>query len=161
MSLDSVLIALGLIVAVAGFVGCILPVLPGPPLSYASLLILSWAKDWKPFSFNFLVVMGLLTVGVGLFDYIIPASGARRYGGSKFGFWGSMIGMLLGMIFFSFVGLIAGGWIGAIAGELYAGKTGHDAIRAGWGVLIGHIAAVFIKMLFSGILLFYYIRGML
>jgi uncharacterized protein YqgC (DUF456 family) len=160
MSFDSILIAIGLVFAVTGFIGCILPVIPGPPLSYVSLLILSMAKEWEPFSFNFLLVMGVLTVVVGLSDYIIPAAGARRYGGTKFGFWGSILGMLFGMIFFSFLGLVVGGWVGAIAGELYAGKTGHEAFRAGWGVLVGNIAAVLIKMLLSGIILFYYVKGM-
>ena len=68
--------------------------------------------------------------------------------------------MVLGMIFFSFVGLVVGGWIGAIGGELYAGKTSREAIRAGWGVLIGNVAAILIKMLFSAILLYYYLKGM-
>ncbi len=160
MNFDSVLIGIGLIVSIAGFIGCLLPVLPGPPLSYIALLILSLAKEWEPFSFNFLILMGVVTLVVSFFDYIIPAAGAKRYGGSKFGVWGSILGMVLGMIFFSFVGLVIGGWVGAIGGELYAGKTSREAIRAGWGVLIGNVAAILIKMLFSGILLYYYFVGM-
>ncbi len=159
MTVDSFFVALGLIVAVIGFIGCIMPAIPGPPLSYASLLMLSLVRDWEPFGLSFLLVMGLLTVVVSALDYIIPAAGARKYGSSKFGVWGSIIGMLLGMIFFSFFGLVLGGLAGAIVGELYAGKTGHAALRAGWGVLIGNVTAILFKMLLSGIMLFYYVKA--
>jgi len=41
------LIIIGLLLAILGFVGCLLPVLPGPPLSYIALLVLSFARDWQ------------------------------------------------------------------------------------------------------------------
>ena len=47
----------GLILALAGFVGCILPILPGPPLGFIALLVLSLAKDWEPFGVTFFVIM--------------------------------------------------------------------------------------------------------
>jgi len=51
-----VLIILGLLFAVIGLIGCILPIIPGPPLSFFALIILSYAKNWEPFSTIFLII---------------------------------------------------------------------------------------------------------
>ena len=52
------LITLGFILAIAGFLGCLIPLLPGPPITFASLVILSLAKRWEPFGPTFLLIMG-------------------------------------------------------------------------------------------------------
>jgi uncharacterized protein YqgC (DUF456 family) len=159
--MELTLVVLGLFLALLGFAGCLLPVLPGPPLTYIALLVLSFARDWEPFSGSFLVVTGILTAVVSILDYLIPPLGAKRFGASRYGFWGSFIGMVLGLIFFSVPGAFIGGWVGAIGGELYAGKTGRGAMRAGWGAFLGNLAAVGVKMGFTAVLVLIYIRAML
>ena len=158
--LTTILIIFGLIVAVAGFVGCILPILPGPPLSFMSLLLLSFAKDWKPFSPAFLMIMGGLTVLVTILDYLVPAAGAKRYGATKFGVWGSILGLLVGFFVFPPFGLFLGGFAGAVAGELLAGRAGREALRAGWGSFVGYLAGMGLKLALSGTMLFFYIKEM-
>ena len=56
-TLVTILIILGLLLALAGLIGCLLPVVPGPPLSFLALILISLAKDWEPFSAMFLIVM--------------------------------------------------------------------------------------------------------
>jgi len=75
-----VLIILGLLFALIGLIGCILPVIPGPPLSFCALIILSYAKNWEPFSAIFLIIMAGLTILATVLDYVVPAIGAKRYG---------------------------------------------------------------------------------
>jgi hypothetical protein len=152
---------LGLVLAVAGLIGCILPVIPGVPVSYLSLIILSLAKDWEPFSATFLVVMGGLTILTLVLDYAVPAIGARKVGASKWGIWGSILGMLIGLIFFPPFGLFIGGFTGAMAGELYAGKSGDQAFKAGLGVFVGNLLAIALKMGLCGVILYFYIKGMI
>jgi hypothetical protein len=155
-----ILVGLGLLMALFGLAACVLPVVPGPPISYLSLLLLSWARDWKPFGTTFLVVMAAATALALLLDYIVPAAGARRYGASKFGVWGSILGMLVGLFVFPPFGLFVGGFVGALAGELYAGKDGDGAMRAGVGVLVGTLIGVGIKMGLCGVMIFFYVKGM-
>ena len=92
-------IIIGLILAIAGMIGCILPILPGPLLSFCALILLSWIKNWQILSQTFLVVMGVVTVILMLLDYVAPALGAKKYGASKRGLWGSAMGMIIGIFF--------------------------------------------------------------
>lgn len=152
------LMILGLVLAVIGLVGCLLPVIPGPPLSFLALIILSYAKNWEAFSGTFLVVMGVLTIIVVALDYVVPAGGAKKYGASKTGVAGAMIGMFVGLFFLPPFGLFIGAFLGALVGELIARKGGKEALRAGWGVFVGIMVGVGIKLAFTGVVLFVYIR---
>jgi len=156
-----VLIILGLLFALIGLIGCILPVIPGPPLSFFALIILSYAKNWEPFSVTFLIIMAGLTILATALDYVVPAIGAKRYGASKLGVWGSIIGMLIGLFIFPPWGMLIGAIIGALAGELAGGKKGKKALRAGWGVFVGNIIGIGLKLAFSGAILFFYIKEMI
>jgi len=154
------LIILGLLVSLAGLAGCILPIMPGPPLSFAALVILSFAKNWEPFGATFLIVMGALAALVTILDYVVPAAGAKKYGASRFGFWGSIVGLVVGLFVFSALGMFIGGLVGAVAGELLAGRKRQDALRAGWGAFVGNLFGIGLKMAVSGVMLFFYVKEM-
>ena len=154
------LIIIGLILAISGMVGCILPVIPGPILSFSALILLSWIKSWQSFSQTFLIVMGIMTGLLLLLDYVAPALGAKKYGASKRGLWGSVIGMIIGIFFIPPWGMIVGAFIGALVGELASGKSGRKALRAGWGILIGNVLVIGLKLGFTAVVLFYYIKEM-
>ncbi len=154
------LIIAGLVLALLGLLGCVFPVIPGPPLGYFALLLLSYAKNWEPFGTRFLIFMGAVTAVVFVMDYFMPALSAKRYGASRWGVWASILGMIAGVIFFPPFGLFIGGFAGAVAGELFAGKDRDSALKAGMGVFVGNLFAIGIKMGLSGIMLFFYIREM-
>ena len=158
--MNVLLIIIGLILALAGMVGCILPVLPGPLLSFCALILLSWIKNWQIFSQTFLMVMSAVTALLIVLDYVAPALGAKKYGASKRGLWGSAIGMIIGIFFIPPWGMIVGAFIGALAGELASGKSGSKALRAGWGILIGNVLGVGLKLAFTAVVLFYYVKAM-
>jgi len=158
--LTIVLIILGLIFALVGLAACILPVIPGPPLSFLALIILSFAKNWEPFGSTFLIIMAGLTILVTLLDYVVPVAGAKKYGASKSGVWGSIIGMLTGLFFFPPWGMVIGAFVGALAGEIVIGKEGKKALRAGWGAFVGTIVGIGLKLALSGVMLYYYVKEM-
>jgi uncharacterized protein len=154
------LIALGFIFAVAGFLGCLIPFLPGPPLSFAALIILSAAKGWEPFNLTFLAVMAGLVLLVALLDYVIPSLGARKYGASRFGVWGSAIGLIAGLLLFPPFGMFLGGMAGAVIGEVLSGRQGGEALRAGWGVFLGSMLSTGFRLSLSAVMLFFYVKEM-
>ena len=158
--MNVVLIIIGLILAIAGMVGCILPIIPGPILSFCALMLLSWIKNWQIFSQTFLIVMGVLTALLIMLDYVAPAWGAKKYGASRRGLWGSAIGMIIGIFFIPPWGMIVGAFIGALVGELASGKSSRKALRAGWGILIGNVLGIGLKLAFTAVVLFYYIKEM-
>ena len=162
--MDSVLtitlITLGFILAAAGFLGCLIPMLPGPPLTFAALILLSLAKGWEPFSAGFLLVMAGLVVSAALLDYLVPALGARKYGATRLGVWGSAVGLILGLLFFPPFGMFLGGMAGAVLGEFLAGRRGGEAFRAGWGVFLGSMVSMGFRLSLSAVMLFFYVKEM-
>jgi len=125
-----------------------------------ALILLSFAKNWEPFSPTFLIVMGGLAVLVTILDYVVPVVGAKKYGASKLGVWISMIGMLIGVLFFPPWGMLIGAFVGALAGELLAGKEGRKSLRAAWGVFVGNVVGVGVKLAYCGAIIFFYVKEM-
>jgi len=156
-----VLIILGVISLLIGLIGCVIPGIAGPPFSFLALILLSMARKWEPFSAKFLMVMAVLTVIVTVLDYIVPAAGAKKFGASKAGFWGALCGLLVGLIWFPPFGMILGAFLGAIIGELTGGKQGHEALKAGWGVFVGVMFGMVLKLILSGIMTFYFFKALL
>jgi len=155
--MNIVLIVLGLVLMIAGLAGCLLPVVPGPPLSFIGLLLLHWAPGYE-FSTNFLLLMAFAAIAVTLLDNFIPSLNAKRSGASKRAVWGSVGGLLVGMFFFPPLGLIIGPFLGAVIGELSMGKESGDALRSGFSTFLGFLGGVLIKLMASGIMFYYFIK---
>ncbi len=160
IALTTALTILGLLAAIGGIAGPILPVIPGPLLSFLALILISWAENWEPFSAVFLIIMACAMVVVSVLEYILSTGAAKRYGASRTGFWGSIAGLILGLFFFPPWGMIPGAIVGALAGELIAGKRGKEALRAGWGVLIGNLIVIGLKLAYFGVVLFFFVKEM-
>ena len=151
-------VIIGLILILLGFVGCIIPALPGPPLAFIALLILK-LTDPTVFTTKFIFIIGAITVVVYFLDYILPIMGAKMYKASKQGIWFSIIGMLIGMFFFPPFGMILGLLLGAILGELISGKARAEAIKIGFVSFGFSLLSIFIKILLTGVMAFYFIEA--
>ena len=155
--IEIILISLGLLIAVVGLMGCIIPAIPGPPLNFLSLLLLELAVD-DAFPAEFYFLWGGITIPVTVLDYVLPIMGAKVYKASSFGIWGSIIGMLIGILFFPPFGMILGLFIGAVLGELIAGKKEWEALKIGSVTFFVSMLMIFIKLAVSGIMTFYFIK---
>jgi len=154
--MDYFLIGLGIILMISGILGGILPVLPGPPLSYIGLLLLHFTERYQ-FSTKFLLVWATITVIVYVLDFIVPSWGTKRFGGSNRGIWGSVIGLIIGLVFFPPFGIIIGPFAGAVIGELTSGKDSHSALRSGFGSFIGFLVGTLLKLIASGFMTWYFV----
>ncbi|RMG67748.1 MAG: DUF456 domain-containing protein [Calditrichaeota bacterium] len=145
----------------AGNAGVLIPFLPGIPLIYAAYLVWGIASGWRDYGATTMVVLGVVTLLSYAVDYFAGAVGAKKYGASPLGVWGSIIGGIVGFVFFSVPGLILGPFAGAIAGEMLAGKRQQEAWRAGWGAFLGFLAGSVFKIalaiLMTGLFIFYLI----
>ena len=163
--MDILLLIIAILLLVLGFLGCLLPVLPGPPLSYAALVIIHFTR-YADFEISTFLYLGLLTIIVQALDYIVPAWGVKRFGGSRQGAWGSMLGLIAGLFFlpaigpFGIITILGGPFIGALIGEKIAGKDLNIAIRAAFGSFIGFFAGTVMKLACSGLILLYFIRAL-
>ena len=149
--MDIALLVIAFILMLIGIIGCIVPGLPGTPIAYAGLWI-AQLTERVDFSWQFLLIWGIVTVVISALDYIVPAWGTKRYGGTKWGVWGSTIGVFVGL-FAGPWGVILGPLVGAVIGELLGGKAAQEALRAGWGSFIGILFGTIIKLIACGLML--------
>lgn len=169
--IDILLLTLGIALIVVGLIGCIIPVIPGPPISYGGILLLH-LTSWVDYSTTFLLIWGVLVIVVTVLDYIVPILGTKKSGGSKWGSWGSAIGLIIGL-FFSPIGIFIGPFFGALLGEIMYqyNKEGKDpnvpkeesekikiALKAALGSFIGLMFGIVFKLMVSGALAFFFIR---
>ena len=143
--MDILLIVLAFLLLVAGIAGCVLPLLPGPPLAYAGMLLLH-LTDKVHFTTPQLVIWLVVVIVLQVVDYITPLLGSKYSGGTSFGNRGCMAGTLLGLFFMPW-GVIVGPFIGAVVGEMLGGQDLSHAIRAGIGTLLGFLVGTLLKVI--------------
>jgi uncharacterized protein YqgC (DUF456 family) len=153
-------IAIGLLLLVVGFVGCIIPALPGPPLGFLALLLLKFAEP-TIFTNDFLITMAVITGIVYLLDYLLPIMGAKIYNASKLGIWGAILGMIIGIFFFPPFGMIFGLLFGTIVGELISGKPQKEAVKIGLVSFIFSLLTIIIKVALLAVMSYYFIEAIL
>lgn len=156
--METILIIVGVLLIIAGFFGSFLPVIPGPPLSYAGLLALQLTSE-HPFSLTFLLFWAVAVAVLMVLDNVIPAYGTRKFGGSAYGVWGSVLGAAAG-IFFAPVGLVVGPLLGAFIGELVSGQNTDRAFRSALGSFAGFMASTLLKVMASGLMGYYFVTNL-
>lgn len=140
------LLFISIILLILGIIGSILPALPGLPLSWFGLLSL-FLIDGIQFSSFMLGITLFITLLISVLDYLVPAQGTKRFGGSKYGIWGTNIGLVIGMFTPVPLGFLIGPFVGALIGELlFDIKNVKRAVKAATGSLIGFLASTFIKL---------------
>jgi uncharacterized protein YqgC (DUF456 family) len=137
-------LSLALLLMLAGFLGSILPGLPGTPVILVAAI--GHRLYFGPHSVNnvVLVMLILLTLFSVLLDYLASAYGAKRFGATWRGIVGAAVGGLVGL-FFGLPGVIIGPFIGALLFELVGGYEFKKAAHAGLGATIGLFAGVMAK----------------
>ena len=143
--MDILLLLLGTICMILGIVGAFLPILPGPLTGWAGLLLLSLTnavpKDW-----TFLGITLAVAIFVWIIDYFIPAMGTKRFGGSKYGVYGTMIGLIIGLFSPIPFGMLIGAFVGAFIGETaFDKKDSSKALKASFGSLLGFLVSASLK----------------
>jgi uncharacterized protein YqgC (DUF456 family) len=131
-----ILLVLAALLVAAGLAGLVLPLLPGAPLLFAGLFMAAWAEDFAYVGPWLLALLGLLALVTYAVDLLAGAWGVKRFGASGRAATGAALGMLVGL-FLGPVGIVAGPFLGAVAGELSSRRGLAQAGRAGLGATLG------------------------
>lgn len=151
-----------IVLGIVGIIGSVAPALPGPPLSWLGMLLLYiWGSGvnsaGEPMSTSFLLIWLAIVGVVSLLDYVVPAYFTKLTGGSKYGGWGAIIGLIIGLIYPP-VGMILGSLLGAFAAELlFAGKNAADSVKSAFGAFLGFLFGTGLKLICCGVMMFYII----
>lgn len=146
--MDQLLIIFAGLLMVLGLIGSFLPVLPGPLTSWFGLLILYLIPNIDLRIVTLLVTL-IIAILIWVLDYIIPAMGTKRFGGTKAGMIGTTIGLIVGTISPIPGGIILGPFVGAFVGERLNKANTKTALRAAFGSLLGFLTSAFIKLMVS------------
>ena len=158
--MNIILIILGILCLIMGLAGCILPMLPGPPVAYAALILLH-LTDRVSLSTSELLIGLLLVIAIQLLDYFIPMWGTKYTGGGgKWANRGSLIGTIVGMFFLPW-GIIIGPFVGAFMGATKDGMDNTQALKAGFGSLIGFLVGTAAKFVLCGYFIWVFVRELL
>jgi uncharacterized protein YqgC (DUF456 family) len=153
---DYILLILGILLMILGIIGCLVPVLPGPPFSYLGIILLHLSR-FGQFSNTVLITLGTIAVVITVLDYILPVWNTRKFGGSKYGMRGATVGLVIGL-FLGPLGIVIGPLFGAFVGEMIFKDDINYALKAGIGSLLGFLTGIGLKLAASLIMTFYFVK---
>ena len=142
--MEILLIVIAILFLVIGVIGCIVPMLPGTSVSYAGILIL-YFSNLSQFTTTELVIWLLIVIALQIADYITPMLGSKYSGGTEYGNRGCIAGTILGLFFLPW-GIILGPFFGAVIGEMLGGRDLNQALKSGFGSLVGFIFGTLAKI---------------
>lgn len=166
--MNTLFIIIAILCCVVGIIGSIVPGLPGPPISWAALMVLYLAHIGD-LQVRTVVIYAVVALIITILDYIVPVWGTTKFGGTKMGAKGSTWGLvvsvfvlpLLGITIgpFGIIGILAGPFVGAYLGEMKGGNR-DNALRSAFGSFVGFLAGTLIKLVFGIVVMVYAIKVM-
>lgn len=161
--MEILLITLGIVLLIVGYVSCILPPLPGPPVAFIALLLLHFGIQDIQFNGWTLTILGVLSILVTILDNFVAVWGTQKFGGTKAGVRGSIIGLIIGIFFLTpFIGplsIMVGPFAGAFIGEIIAGQQPETALKSGIGSFIGFILGLGLKLILTTWIAFLFFKS--
>jgi uncharacterized protein YqgC (DUF456 family) len=140
-----VMIIIGILLFV-GIIGCFVPVMPGPSISYGGLLVFHFFSSYT-IKEDVLWFMAFVVIAVTVFDLWVQIYGVKKFGGTKKAVNGSIIGLIIGIFFFPPFGIIIGPFLGAFIGaRMEENSDVNKAIKIALGALAGFLAGTMLKL---------------
>ena len=158
--MDLLLSICAIVCGVVGVVGSVVPVLPGPALSFVGMVV-AYLNGGDYISTRLLWIWGIITLIITVLDYILPGYFSKMFGGTKAGITGATIGVFAGL-FMGPIGIILGPFVGAVIGELLHEKQNLGrAITVGFGSLLSFLVGSGLKLITTGMMLYYVIKDII
>lgn len=148
--METLFLILAILFALVGLAGAVLPVLPGPPLSYVALWLM-WLYDRSVVSLTTLVLAGVFMIVITVLDYVAPIWFTKKGKGTKTGIRGATIGMIIGLFFLP-LGLIVGPFVGALIGELLVKTPFEAAIKVAFMSFLAFLMTTALKLVYGAVI---------
>jgi len=158
-----VILGCAILMMVIGFLGTILPFLPGTTFILAGCCLHYFALGFNESGLTLisLIIIGILYIASVILQNLSGAIGAKWFGSSKWGIVGAIIGGIIGM-FFSLPGLIIGPLIGVFIFELIFGKKKmKEAGNSTMGTVLGGGAGVISSIVIGLLMILCYLIDVL
>ncbi|MGI6103249.1 MAG: DUF456 domain-containing protein [Patescibacteria group bacterium] len=131
-----------------GLMGTVIPALPGLPLIFVGFLVRAAATGLTEPSPLTLVLVGLATALYYVLHLAAAPVATKAFGGTAWGATGALLGLIVGILFFpaGFVSILIAPLLGAVAGELLAGRTKQQALKSGLGATLSFLVSTAIEL---------------
>ena len=143
--MDIFIICLVAFILILGIIGCFVPIIPGPPISYGALLVFHFFSSYN-IDENTLWIWALIVIAVTVFDLWIQIYGVKKFGGTKKAVNGSIIGLIIGIFLFPPFGIIIGPFLGAFIGAKMDNPDVNKALKIALGAFAGFILGTLVKL---------------
>lgn len=147
--MEILLLILAIVLLIGGIIFSVLPPLPGPILAYVALIVTHYASEETSISSGWFIFFGVGVAVVTVLDYLMPAVATKKFGGTRAGVWGGLIGTIVGVLAPIPFGIIWGPLLGAIIGDLIGGNQIRAAMKSGFASFLGFVFATCLKVIFS------------
>ena len=144
--MDIVIICVVAFILLLGIIGCFIPIIPGPPISYGGLLVFHFFSSYT-IDENSLWFMAFVVIAVTVFDLWVQIYGVKKFGGTKKAVNGSIIGLIIGIFFLPPFGIIIGPFLGAFIGaRMEENSDVNKSIKIALGALAGFLVGTMLKL---------------
>ena len=149
-------LVLAIIMFLIGLIGTILPALPGVLLIFGGMLVYGFMTGFASLSIWFFVMQLLVMAVIFIVDFIASAVSTKKYGGSRQAAFGAAVGTILGVIILGPLGIIIGPFAGSVAAEVLLGKEIKQAVKVGFGSLVGVMGGTLFKLAAEALMIIYF-----
>lgn len=152
------LVLIGVIILITiGVLGTIVPLLPGVPLVFISICAYGWYENFTVISPKLIALFAGLTILSIFINYLSATLGAKKFGSSKYGTWGALLGTFIGIFVFPPLGIFIGPWLGAFIGEYIYRKDINVSFQAGIGAVIGLLSGAVFNLVIALIMAIWFL----
>lgn len=144
---------ISLLIMLGGLAGIVLPIIPSTPVIWAGVFLYAVCDRFETIGWSLLLIFAILTIVSLILDYLGGVIGAKKYGATRWGLIGSVIGGIAGFFMGGIVGLVFGPFFGAVLFELIFGKDLRGAFKSGVGTLVGFLGGVIVKLVISVVII--------
>ena len=156
--METVIILIASLLLLIGVIGSIVPIIPGPPISFLAILLLHFFGGFK-FDFIHLITIFFFVMLITIVDYWLQVYGVKRFGGGKKATNGTIIGLILGLFIFPPIGVFLGPFLGAFFGAKLDG--GGDPFKIAFGSLLGFLGGTILKIIISCFIIYFAVNTFL
>ena len=135
------------IIMLVGLIGCVAPLLPGPPIVWLGALYYGWKTDFAEFGWPTLLIMLILTIIGSTAEYWLAYLGSRKSGASPWASVAAVLGGIVGLLVLSLPGLIIGSLAAIAAVEYRRHQDWNKVLKSGAGYLAGYLLSMVVEII--------------
>lgn len=152
---------ISILLILTGLIGIIIPILPGSVLIFLGVLLFGLLTG--TIAISTLAILGVLIIALSIINYAIGLWGIKKMGATRYGTWGGVIGILVGLIFspFGLVSIFICPILGTIIGEIIGGKKLLQSAKISLGHLLGYFFALILEFTIASYMIYLFISTLI